>query len=193
MQLAAIKTLQIALLSTAGGGQQQQQQQQVGGGVASLVPSVTVMDSVGVRKVLNSVLLPLLGDLHAARASEGAQQRGMDDVQSAACSLLSQTFLLFVEALAPDPDFQILWVKVLGTLEKHLRLQPPAGESLREGVLQCIRNLVMVCYSTGVLDRVSNDTGQDVLGLTWTLIDPVCPDLQRELMQQQQQQQQQQI
>ena len=39
----------------------------------------------------------------------------------------------------------------------------------------------MVCHSTGVLARVNASTGQDVLGLTWTLIDAVCPDLQAEL------------
>ena len=171
-QLCAVKTLQIAVMSTLNGK----------GGVSCE----------GVKIILNTVILPLVTDLmtlrstnnsntNTAAGASSAPLHSLDDVQTASCSLLSQTFLLYVELLAGDPEFQIIWVKILGLLEKHLRMQPPPSETLRDGVLQSIRNLVMVCHSTGVLARVNASSGQDVLGLTWTLIDAVCPDLQAEL------------
>ena len=102
------------------------------------------------------------------------------DVALACSVLLSRTLLHNLNALASAPDFHTLWLKVIGLLAHNMSVTKE-GTTLHESTLHFVTNLLMVMAHSRVLEAVSERSGQNVLELTWRILDSLCPHVRERL------------
>mmetsp|Transcript_19252 Transcript_19252/g.31337 ORF Transcript_19252/g.31337 Transcript_19252/m.31337 type:complete len:115 (+) Transcript_19252:872-1216(+) len=89
--------------------------------------------------------------------------------------------------LSAMDKFDIFWLTFLGSIEKFMR--PPKAESPRSAsqlhvhVTEHFKNLLLVMAASGTFKRASqrSPSGQDLLTLTWAVLERFRPDLRRQL------------
>lgn len=98
------------------------------------------------------------------------------------CSgMLSKAFLHNVTKLADMPNFHLLWLNVLRRLAVDLKPSDHSDSILFETTLQALNNILMVMSSEGIFDKVSEQSNQDVLELTWAVLDAINPQVREQI------------
>jgi hypothetical protein len=86
--------------------------------------------------------------------------------------------LIQVQNLAPMPNFNLLWLKLVGSMAKDMR---DGKGILFESTKEALRNIMLVMTHDGVFERLHKKKGQDVLELSWALIDSMCPTVRADV------------
>lgn len=120
-------------------------------------------------------------------ATHGARGRRTQhgDLKMGAATLVFQVFLHNLKELANMVDFHVFWLQFIGNMERYMRGgdMRPRQAQLRVHVIENFKNLLLVMVSGNVFVKSAERSGQDLLALTWTVIDSFRPDLCRQLKQ----------
>jgi hypothetical protein len=161
----------------------------------------------GWRLCFEKLLLPLLESVqkippemlplpslpsNAARTASKSGARGPPeatptstpfDVRLKAATLVFQSFLHHLGPLTSLPDFPQFWLMFIGSMKRLMQGTSPGigSAALDVHFTEGLRNLLLVMHSSGSFDAVTQRTGQNVLGLTWTVIDSFRPELSEQL------------
>ena len=122
-------------------------------------------------------------------AAEGERALPTYDLRLKAATLVFQTFLHHLDVLCEMSDFHLFWLKFVGSMERYMKHGDAAattGGGGRSGALslhfsESLKNLLLVMHSTGVFAAISSRTGQDLLTLTWAVVDSFRPELRVQL------------
>jgi golgi-specific brefeldin A-resistance guanine nucleotide exchange factor 1 len=127
----------------------------------------------------DAVLLPLVD---FSERDNLARLKGTD-THLRAVAMFARTFLYNKRYLIEMDNFHTLWLKVISALAK-----PFGGARAQEGMTslqftarESLKNLLLVSRADGMFEAVSQRTNQDVLGLTWALVDSMAPGLRVEI------------
>ena len=126
-----------------------------------------------------SIILPLV-DIH--QRDHLARLRGTE-THVRAVALLARTFLYNKRHLTHHANFHKLWLKVVSALSKPFGGSMPSGEmtSLQFTARESLKNLLLVSKADGMFQEVSERTQQDLLGLTWSLVDSLAPGIRADI------------
>lgn len=136
-----------------------------------------------------NVLFPLAGvrDTSAAASASAAPAMEDEEYRVVLTRLLNRAFLFAAPMLVDSPQFQTLWLKLVGYLAQFVRggsvdefgspVPPSDGSSaiVFETTMEALKNLFLVVSSERLLEQASKRSGQDLLALTWTILESVCP------------------
>lgn len=130
------------------------------------------------------VIFTLLDEL-----PEMAQQQSAKDYRSTEGSmilslkLLSKTFLQALLDLSQSTSFCQLWIKVLGCLEKYMkmRFRGKRSEKIHELVPELLKNTLLVMKTNGILVPCDPVGGDSFWQLTWLHANNIAPSLQLEV------------
>lgn len=104
------------------------------------------------------------------------------DLRLRAATLVFQTFLHHLSVLCENRDFHIFWLKFVGSMERHMQHSVDSGRgALTLHFSESLKNLLLVMNADGVFAAVSERTGQNLLALTWAVIDSFRPDMRQQL------------
>lgn len=120
-------------------------------------------------EIFSKILFPLVEDTTREGCSEQLSIR--------AINLLMRTFLHNVGLLSQTPDFHMLWLRTVTIMSKALT----RTENIRESTLESLRNLIMVMQAEDLFAKVSEQAGENMWELTWSVIESQAPGV-RELI-----------
>jgi len=118
---------------------------------------------------------------------KNATKKKQVDLRLAAATLLFQTFLQHMGTLSDMAKFDIFWLTFLGSIEKFMRApkaeSPRSASQLHVHVTEHFKNLLLVMAASGTFKRASqrSPSGQDLLTLTWAVLERFRPDLRKQL------------
>jgi len=118
-------------------------------------------------EVFDKVLFPLV---------DQTSKTGSDAAVIRATNLLTRTLLHNVEILASIPQFHILWLRIITFMSKSL----VRYGNVRDSAMESLKNLIMVMRSEGLFDVISEGAGENVSGLTWSVIEGQSPGIRAE-------------
>ena len=88
-----------------------------------------------------------------------------------------------ISKLAASPSFQTLWLQVLRRLAADL--SPPGSSGHNEVFFetsnQLLHNMLMVMDAEGIFKSVSERSSQDLLELTFAVLDAICPQVRESI------------
>eukprot|EP00471_Norrisiella_sphaerica_P000751 CAMPEP_0184485320 /NCGR_PEP_ID=MMETSP0113_2-20130426/6941_1 /TAXON_ID=91329 /ORGANISM="Norrisiella sphaerica, Strain BC52" /LENGTH=1700 /DNA_ID=CAMNT_0026866717 /DNA_START=115 /DNA_END=5217 /DNA_ORIENTATION=+ len=148
------------------------------------------------KKCFIQSLFPILNDLVAITAHDppaNQQKESPDrahipeqkDLRLSAATLIFQTFLHHMTILGNMRTFNVFWFQFLGSIERYMKAPDSASSStfsqLHVHVTEHFKNLLLVMAASGVFKRASKNAGQDLLALTWNVLESFRPDLRQQL------------
>lgn len=97
--------------------------------------------------------------------------------------LLSKAFLQSLPDISQAQSFCQLWVKVLNTMEKHMkmRFRGKRSEKIHELLPELLKNTLLVMKTSGILVPVDPIAGDSFWQLTWLHVKNIAPSLQTEV------------
>nr|KAJ3421719.1 GDP/GTP exchange factor for ARF [Polyrhizophydium stewartii] len=133
----------------------------------------------------DNVLFPLLDELLKPEV-HAMDPAGIEETRVRAVGLVDKVFLRFLPRLVKSKELLRVWVRVLNYAGAFLTVGGrQRREYVVEGVLESLKNLLLVLSAEGVLRPPGAEpTGAPELNLwdlTWTTIQPFLPSLRDEL------------
>tara|TARA_A100001015_G_scaffold185593_1_gene206530 strand:- start:1892 stop:2791 length:900 start_codon:yes stop_codon:yes gene_type:complete len=120
------------------------------------------------EEVFDQVIFGLVADASQSAKLQRKQQ---------ASSLLIMGILHNISSLSLSRSFHMLWLRVVGQLAKDMQ----EGNALSEGILEQFKNAMLVMITSGVFEVISKRTSQNILEMTWAIIDSFVPKLRVEI------------
>jgi len=160
---------------------------------ALLSSGVSIRSHLLWKIAFESLLVPLLTNTEEVVQSEDIQEPeevGKEkeiplieyfDVRIKICNLLVHVFLENITILVNIPDFHMFWLFFLGSLERYMTVASDSNGKLSFHFIESMRNILIAMKEQGVLKQVREDTGQDLLEVTFSVIDSFRPDIKAEL------------
>ncbi|KAL3526546.1 hypothetical protein ACH5RR_011202 [Cinchona calisaya] len=127
------------------------------------------------------VIFTLLDDLVELSQQHSAKDyRNMEGTIVLSLKLLCKVFLQSLQDLSQLTSFSNLWSRVLGYMEKYMKvkLRGKRSEKIHELVPELLKNTLLIMKSSGIL--VPND-GDSFWQLTWSNVRNIAPSLQLEV------------
>ncbi|XP_057769559.1 ARF guanine-nucleotide exchange factor GNOM-like [Salvia miltiorrhiza] len=130
------------------------------------------------------VIFTLLDELPEMAQQQSAKEyRSMEGSMILSLKLLSKAFLQALIDLSQTTSFCQLWLKVLGCMEKHmkLRFRGKRSEKIHELVPELLKNTLLVMKTNGILVPCDPVGGDSFWQLTWLHVNNIAPSLQLEV------------
>lgn len=130
------------------------------------------------------VIFTLLDELlEIAQQQSAKDYRSMEGSMILSLKLLSKAFLQALLDLSQSTAFCQLWLKVLGCLEKYMkmRFRGKPSEKVHELVPELLKNTLLVMKTSGILVPCDPVGGDSFWQLTWLHVNNIAPSLQLEV------------
>ncbi|KAI8799312.1 hypothetical protein BJ742DRAFT_884663 [Cladochytrium replicatum] len=135
-----------------------------------------------------NVLFPLLDELLKPAVFQ-LDPQGMDETRMRASGLLCKIFLQYLNRMMRWKDLPDLWVRILQYLNQYMHA---GGEYLYEGVLESLKNMLLVMSTQGVFQPSESDqqpppstsskpATQNLWDVTWKNVNVFLPTLKEDL------------
>jgi brefeldin A-resistance guanine nucleotide exchange factor 1 len=116
---------------------------------------------------------------------ETFQSATEEEVRIKISNVLFQIFLHNLSVIVKIPNFHVFWLNFIGSLERFMtELKLEASSQLVLHFGESIRNALLVMSSSGVFEEVFKLTGQDLLELTYEVLESFNATLVQELKEQ---------
>jgi len=131
----------------------------------------------------DNVLFPLLEEL-LKKEIYNLDPNGMDETMARASALMCKIFLHYFSKINTK-ELERIWSDILQYLCRYL--VAAKSEFLKEGVIESIKNLLLVMYAQGVFYKSPVETNKpnpeynELWNLTWKILSSVLPKLKNEL------------
>jgi hypothetical protein len=123
---------------------------------------------------------PLLKKAAGGATPDSTAGVSIFDVRLKSATLVFQSFLHHLTPLSSLQDFPSFWLMFVGSMKRLMQGSTSTG-ALDVHFTEGLKNLLLVMHSSGTFDAVAARTGQNVLGLTWTVIDSFRPELTQQM------------
>lgn len=130
------------------------------------------------------VIFTLLDELPEMAQQQSAKEyRSMEGSMILSLKLLSKAFLQALVDLSQSTSFCQLWLKVLGCMEKYMkmRFRGKRSEKIHELVPELLKNTLLVMKTNGILVPCDPVGGDSFWQLTWLHVNNIAPSLQLEV------------
>ncbi|KAL0343856.1 UNVERIFIED_CONTAM: ARF guanine-nucleotide exchange factor GNOM [Sesamum angustifolium] len=130
------------------------------------------------------VIFTLLDELpELAQQQSPKDYRSMEGSMIFSLKLMSKTFLQTLHDLSQSTSFCQLWLKVLGCMEKYMkmRFRGKRSEKIHELVPELLKNTLLVMKTSGILVPSDPVGGDSFWQLTWLHVKNIAPSLQLEV------------
>ncbi|KAH6830387.1 sec7 domain-containing protein [Perilla frutescens var. hirtella] len=130
------------------------------------------------------VVFTLLEELPEMAQQQSAKDyRSMEGSMILSLKLMSKSFLQALHDLSQATSFCQLWLKVLGCMEKYMkmRFRGKRSEKIHELVPELLKNTLLVMKSSGILVPCDPVGGDSFWQLTWLHVNNIAPSLQLEV------------
>ncbi|KAK8805482.1 hypothetical protein WA158_002138 [Blastocystis sp. Blastoise] len=91
-------------------------------------------------------------------------------------SFFSKCFLICIHRLVRQNTFHAYWLKVVTQFTRYSLIEGEIGEM----TLEIFKNMIMVMKSDNCFEEASLSTGQNVLLLTWSIVDSISPCIRQQ-------------
>eukprot|EP00833_Pecoramyces_ruminatium_P016301 jgi/Orpsp1_1/1190333/evm.model.d7180000078324.1 len=131
----------------------------------------------------DNVLFPLLEEL-LKKEVYNLDPNGMDETMARASALMCKIFLHYFSKIN-SKELERIWSDILQYLCRYL--VAAKSEFLKEGVIESIKNILLVMYAQGVFyksqEEINNPNPEynELWNLTWKILSCVLPKLKNEL------------
>ncbi|KAK4393141.1 ARF guanine-nucleotide exchange factor GNOM [Sesamum angolense] len=125
----------------------------------------------------------LTGVEELAQQQSPKDYRSMEGSMIFSLKLMSKTFLQTLHDLSQSTSFCQLWLKVLGCMEKYMkmRFRGKRSEKIHELVPELLKNTLLVMKTSGILVPSDPVGGDSFWQLTWLHVKNIAPSLQLEV------------
>ncbi|KAL1538735.1 ARF guanine-nucleotide exchange factor GNOM-like [Salvia divinorum] len=130
------------------------------------------------------VIFTLLDELPEMVQQQSAKEyRSVEGSMALSLKLLSKAFLQALVDLSQSTSFCQIWLKVLGCMEKYMkmRFRGKRSEKIHELVPELLKNTLLVMKTKGILVPCDPVGGDSFWQLTWSHVNNIEPSLQSEV------------
>lgn len=113
--------------------------------------------------------------------SENEVEISDTDIRIKISNFLFQILLHKLQYLIKMPEFQVFWLKFIGTMEKFMLLSTDPQGPLALHFTESLRNALLVMNTSGAFENLRDQVGIDLLELTLSVLGSFQPSLLKEL------------